>query len=93
MNIVSKHFLPSLNKCVVVVINLEVESETGDITLHCTSANMLETDSEADMKPINCDCPQDCRAIKIELDKKENAMNKKNLDDRERALEVCIVNM
>ena len=89
MNTVSKHFLPALNKCVVVVINLEVESETGDITLHCTSANMLETDSEAGMKPINCDCAQDCRAIKIELDKKENAMNKKNLDDRERALEVC----
>lgn len=72
----------------VVAINLQLESQPGNITVHCNPETM-ETKVEDDkVQPVECQCQEDCQAIRIELEQKENVKNKRKLDLRERQLEV-----
>ena len=75
--------------CMVVAINLQLEAPPDNITVHCNPETM-ETKVEDDkIQPVECKCKDDCKAIRIELEQKENVKNKKKLDIRERELEVC----
>ena len=72
----------------VVAINLQLESPPCNITVHC-SPETLETKLDDDkVQAMDCQCKEDCKAIKIELEQKENVKNKRKLDARERELEV-----